>query len=69
MSGMSLALRDARRASDISLKALPEGDTTTITEDVPVIMPQSGLVLEVYDSLHELEQVACQVLSGSSGSE
>ena len=69
MSGMLLALRASRRAGNISLKVSPEGDSITLTGDVPGITSQSRLEFEAYDFLHGSEQVACQVLSGSSGSE
>jgi len=69
MSGISPALRDARRASDISLKASPEGDTITLTGDVPGTTSASRLEFEAYNFLQGSDQVACPVLSGSGGSE
>ena len=61
----------SRRASDISLKVSPspEGDTITLTGDIPGITSQSRLEFEAYDFRHGYEQVACQALSGSGGGE
>ena len=46
-----------------------EENTITLVGVIPGITPQSRLEFEAYDFLHGSEQVACQVLSGSGGSE
>ena len=55
--------------SAISLAVSSEENTITLVGDIPGITPQSRLEFEAYDFLHGSEQVGCQVLSGSSGSE
>jgi hypothetical protein len=55
--------------SSASIKVSSEENTITLVGDIPGITPQSRLEFEAYDFLHGSEQVACQVLSGSSGSE
>ena len=55
--------------SHISLQVSHEEDTITLIGDVPGITPESRLAFKAFDFRHDDEQVACQVLSGSGGSE
>ena len=55
--------------SSASIEVSPEENTITLVGDIPGITSESRLEFEAYDFLHGSEQVACQVLSGSGGSE
>ncbi len=55
--------------SSASIEVSSEDDTITLIGDIPGITSESRLEFEAYDFLHGLEQVACQVLSKSGGSE
>ena len=60
MSGVLLALRASRRASNISLKVSPEGDSITLTGDFPGITRESTLLFWAYDTLAGQDGIACQ---------
>ncbi len=55
--------------SSASIEVSSEDDTITLIGDIPGITSESRLEFETYDFLHGSEQVACQVLSKSGGSE
>ena len=55
--------------SSASIEVSSEDDTITFIGDIPGITSESRLEFEAYDFLHGSEQVACQVLSKSGGSE
>ena len=55
--------------SSASIEVSSEDDTITLIGDIPGITSESRLEFETYDFLHDSEQVACQVLSTSGGSE
>ena len=55
--------------SSASVEVSAEENTITLVGDIPGITSASRLEFEAYDFLHGSEQVACQVLSGSGGSE
>ena len=55
--------------SSASIEVSSEENTITLVGDIPGITSESRLEFEAYDFLHGSEQVACQVLSGSGGSE
>ena len=55
--------------SSASIDVSSEENTITLVGDIPGITSESSLEFEAYDFLHGSEQVACQVLSGSGGSE
>ncbi|MDE0310748.1 MAG: hypothetical protein OXI52_00680, partial [Caldilineaceae bacterium] len=54
---------------DISIEVSAEENTITLVGEIPGITSASRLEFEAYDFLHGSEQVACQVLSESGGSE
>ncbi|MCY3897656.1 MAG: hypothetical protein OXF86_03735 [Caldilineaceae bacterium] len=55
--------RGAAYLSSASIEVSSEDDTITLIGDIPGITSESRLEFEVYDLLHDSEQVACQVLS------
>ncbi len=55
--------------SRIGIYVSSEENTITLIGHISGITPKSRLEFEAYDFLHGSEQVACQVLSGSGGSE
>ena len=55
--------------SSIGIYVSSEENTITLIGHISGITPQSRLEFEAYDFLHGSDQVACQVLSGSGGSE
>ena len=55
--------------SSASIEVSSEENTITLVGDIPGITSASRLEFEAYDFLHGSEQVACQVLSKSGGSE
>ena len=55
--------------SSASIEVSSEDDTITLIGDIPGITSESRLEFETYDFLHGSEQVACQILSRSDGSE
>ena len=57
------------RLDSIGIAVSSEEDTITLVGDVPGITSESRLVFEAHDFRYGYEQVACQVLSGSGGSE
>ena len=61
--------RGAAYLSSAGIEVSAEENTITLVGEIPGITPQSRLEFEAYDFLHGSEQVACQVLSGSGGSE
>jgi len=61
--------RGAAYLSRASIEVSSEENTITLVGDIPGIKSASRLEFEAYDFLHGYEQVTCQVLSGSGGSE
>ena len=61
--------RGAAYLSRASIEVSSEENTITLVGDIPGITSASRLEFEAYDFLHGYEQVTCQVLSGSGGSE
>jgi len=59
----------AAQLSRAAIEVSPTENTITLIGEIPGITAASRLEFEAYDFLHGSEQVACQVLSGSGGSE
>ena len=59
----------ADHLSSAGIEVSSEENTITLVGDIPGITPQSRLEFEAYDFPQGSDQVACQVLSGSGGSE
>ena len=57
------------RLDSIGIDVSSEENTITLIGDVPGITSESRLVFEAHDFRYGYEHVACQVLSGSGGSE
>ena len=57
------------RLDSIDIAVSSEENTITLVGDIPGITSEARLEFEAYDFLHGSEQVACQVLSKSGGSE
>ncbi|MDE0196688.1 MAG: hypothetical protein OXK78_00750 [Caldilineaceae bacterium] len=59
----------AAHLSSAAIKVSPAENTITLIGEIPGITAASRLEFEVYDYRHGYERIACQVLSGSGGSE